>query len=125
MKRRAFLRTAAGTSLAVTAVESASADQEVPTEQSGAVAVDWLDGTPLSEAGVSWGVPWPRGKVRKDQCFTLTASDGKALPLQSWPLAYWPDGSLKWSGLATVAGAGGDRFSWLPEAPQATQDIRP
>ena len=107
MKRRAFLRTAAGTSLAVTAVESASADQEVPTEQSGAVAVHWLDGTPLSEAGVSWGVPWPRGKVRKDQSFTLTASDGKALPLQSWPLAYWPDGSLKWSGLATVTGAAG------------------
>ena len=26
--------------------------------------------------------------------------------MQTWPLAYWPDGSLKWSGFATVAGAG-------------------
>jgi len=26
--------------------------------------------------------------------------------VQSWPLAYWPDGSLKWSGLATVVPAG-------------------
>ena len=24
------------------------------------------------------------------------------LPLQSWPLAYWPDGSIKWTGFATV-----------------------
>jgi hypothetical protein len=25
------------------------------------------------------------------------------LPLQQWPLAYWPDGSIKWTGFATVA----------------------
>ncbi len=31
-----------------------------------------------------------------------------ALPLQAWPLAYWPDGSLKWSGFAAVASAGAD-----------------
>ncbi len=38
--------------------------------------------------------------------FNLTDAQGKALPLQSWPLAYWPDGSLKWSGLATIKPAG-------------------
>src|SRR5262249_33477167 len=37
------------------------------------------------------------------QAFVLTGPDGKPLPLQSWPLAYWPDGSLKWSAFATVA----------------------
>jgi hypothetical protein len=42
--------------------------------------------------------------VPKDQAFTLTTDDGKPVPVQSWPLAYWPDGSLKWSGFATVAG---------------------
>ena len=36
----------------------------------------------------------PRGTVRKEQTFTLTTADGKALPLQNWPLAYWPDGSM-------------------------------
>ena len=70
-----------------------------------AVAVGWLGGNPPPiESGVSWGVPWPRGTVRKDQTFTLTTADGKALPLQNWPLAYWPDGSMKWIGFATVAG---------------------
>ncbi len=70
------------------------------------VAVNWLDRAPPAvDAGVSFGVPWPQGAVTRDQAFTLTAS-GKTLPVQSWPLAYWPDGSVKISGLATVAPAG-------------------
>ncbi|MEO7414318.1 MAG: Tat pathway signal sequence domain protein [Opitutaceae bacterium] len=69
------------------------------------VQIGWLGGTaaPMS-TGVSWGVPWPKGAVPKDQKFSLTTADGKILPLQTWPLAYWPDGSLKWSGFASVAG---------------------
>ena len=68
------------------------------------VTVNWLGGTPAPAAtGVSWGVPWPKGAVAKAQGFTVTAPDGKALPVQTWPLAYWPDGSVKWSGFATVA----------------------
>ena len=107
MRRRTFLSsTAAG--LALAAAEPADSEQAAAAEQPGTVSVHWLDGAPpLAETGLSWGVPWPRGAVRKDQTFTLTAADGKALPLQSWPLAYWPDGSLKWSGLATVTGAAG------------------
>ena len=35
----------------------------------------------------------------------LTAGN-KQFPLQSWPLAYWPDGSIKWNGFATVVPAG-------------------
>ncbi|MGK0190690.1 MAG: hypothetical protein ACI9R3_006520, partial [Verrucomicrobiales bacterium] len=69
------------------------------------VVADWLGGAaPAAPTGVSWGVPWPRGAVARDQVFALTTADGKALPAQSWPMAYWPDGSLKWSGFATVAG---------------------
>ena len=69
------------------------------------VSLNWLDQSPPSlPQGVSWGVPWPRGKVPKDQAFSLKTAAGKTLPLQSWPLAYWPDGSVKWIGFATVAG---------------------
>jgi hypothetical protein len=49
----------------------------------------------LAQAGVKNGTA--RGMVE----FT---ADGKAIPVQTWPLAYWPDGSLKWSGIATVVG---------------------
>src|SRR5690606_37158597 len=38
-----------------------------------------------------------------DQTFALTADDGTSVPVQSWPLAYWPDGSLKWSAHALAA----------------------
>lgn len=30
----------------------------------------------------------------------MKTPDGRTAPVQSWPLAYWPDGSLKWSGHA-------------------------
>ena len=90
--------------------------------EGGGVAVGWLGGAgPALDSGVSWGVPWARGTVRKEQTFTLAAADGKALPLESWPLAYWPDGSLKWSGFATVAPArAGGPFRLTPGASPAT-----
>lgn len=70
------------------------------------VEITWLGGTaaPLG-AGLSWGVPWPKGAVPKNQSFALATAGGQALPLQTWPLAYWPDGSVKWTGCATVAPA--------------------
>ncbi len=70
-----------------------------------AATLDWLDKTPPpAPVGVTWGTPWARGTITKDQAFALTTPDGKSLPLQSWPLAYWPDGSIKWTAFATVAG---------------------
>ncbi|WP_195763478.1 exo-rhamnogalacturonan lyase family protein [Duganella guangzhouensis] len=66
----------------------------------GETLLQWLDGAPESFQGATWGVPWPQGRVPADAQFALrplaaTARDGAAV--QSWPLAYWPDGSLKWS----------------------------
>ncbi|MCC5833117.1 MAG: Tat pathway signal sequence domain protein [Opitutales bacterium] len=78
-------------------VPLAAADNEVP--------VRWIDDAPPSQAtGISWGVPWPRGEVQPDESFSLQSASGESLPLQSWPMAYWPDGTLKWTGFATVAG---------------------
>jgi hypothetical protein len=74
--------------------------------------VRWLDGRPSSVAqGVTWGTPWPRGKQRQEKNFALRdQATNNLLPLQSWPLAYWPDGSLKWTAHALPpaeqAGAG-------------------
>jgi len=70
------------------------------------VPIHWLGETasPLS-AGASFGVPWPRGAVKATQTFALTRGDGRSLPIQSWPLAFWPDGSVKWTGVATALDA--------------------
>jgi PcRGLX-like protein central beta sandwich domain/PcRGLX-like protein C-terminal alpha/alpha toroid domain/PcRGLX-like N-terminal RIFT barrel domain len=71
------------------------------------VTLDWLGGTPPAvPAGVSWGVPWPKGALAPGQALVLKAADGKTVPLQTWTLASWPDGSVKWSGEAIAAGAG-------------------
>ena len=68
----------------------------------------WLEDAPGMPVGVSWGIPWKQGEVKTTQVFELKAADGAVLPVQTWPMAYWPDGSVKWSGVATsVAGEQG------------------
>jgi hypothetical protein len=104
---------------------SAAAIEPEPQPQSNTTLnIAWLGGAaPGIETGVSWGVPWPRGAVRPEQAFALSANDGKALPLQSWPLAYWPDGSIKFTGFATVTGATGP-FRLAPGTPAATSAVK-
>ena len=66
----------------------------------------WLDGKPPAAlTGATWGTPWPRGKHPEGTAFALRTSGGEAVPVQSWPLAMWPDGSLKWTGHALSANA--------------------
>lgn len=105
---KTFLRLSAALVLTGCTVLAAN-DQAAP----GAQAV-WLGNVPAPvESGVSFGVPWPKGAIQKSQNFTLTA-DGKVLPAHTWPLAYWPDGSVKWTGVATIAGPGSTAFSLAP-----------
>ena len=67
----------------------------------------WLEGqVPAVVNGATWGVPWPRGKYSKDTAFALATAAGEAVPVQSWPLAWWPDSSLKWTAHAVGAGTG-------------------
>ncbi|MBQ7214218.1 MAG: hypothetical protein IJS25_06780 [Bacteroidales bacterium] len=61
--------------------------------------------TGQAEEGITWGIPFQKGEIKKGQTFTLTADDGSVVPVESWPLAYWPDGSLKWVGFAAVSDA--------------------
>lgn len=59
----------------------------------------------MEQPGATLGVPWPRGTVKPDTLFGLRSTAGDDIPVQSWPLATWPDGSLKWTGHAVSAGA--------------------
>ncbi|PTQ69090.1 Tat pathway signal sequence domain protein [Pseudomonas sp. GV071] len=68
-------------------------------------ALHWLAGqAPQAFAGVTWGTPWAQGSVPAGSDFELRDSAGAVQPLQSWPLAWWPDGSLKWSAHALAPG---------------------
>ncbi len=81
----------------------------------------WLEGgTPGEAFGSTWGVPWPPGQLPATQSFSLTTAAGADVPVQSWPIGYWPDGSLKWSAHAigaTVPAA--ERYVLAPGTPAA------
>ena len=53
----------------------------------------------------------------------LTTASGTRLGVQTWPVAYWPDGSVKWTGhaLAAIPGLAGP----LTLTPLATPDSAP
>ncbi|BFO19947.1 Tat pathway signal sequence domain protein [Streptomyces sp. KM77-8] len=73
----------------------------------GPVTLDWLEDGGLGAApGSTVGVPWPKGAHRGDRTFALTDAAGRSVPVQSWPLAHWPDGSLKWTAHAVSSGSG-------------------
>src|SRR5262245_13928411 len=103
--RRDFVRTAALAAAAARAVASVrAADAPAATATSASSAqptMRWIDGAaPSAPVGTTWGVPWPRGEHARNTSFALRSAGGDAVPVQSWPLAYWPDGSLKWTGHA-------------------------
>ena len=114
--RREFLRDAAlvggvvavggvGGEVAVGQARKKVAPAAAPLPAVAPVGLGWLgDKAPLVAAGVSWGVPWARGMMARDRGVTVQAG-GRVLATQSWPLAFWPDGSVKWTGLAIAANA--------------------
>lgn len=92
-------------SLLVLALAALTSSRLLSQGASAGAPIRWLaDAPPALTAGVAFGVPWTRGSVRPGQAFVLRTAAGRELPVQAWPLAYWPDGSVKWSGIATVAG---------------------
>lgn len=112
ISRRNFLKTA---SLLVTPAGAlnASAATAATGRTLPATPLRWLAGSaPASFRGASFGIPWPRGALREIAPAGFSLADG--FPLQSWPMARWPDGSLKWTGHA-LAPSGDDRA--LPENP--------
>ncbi|MFJ3673291.1 Tat pathway signal sequence domain protein [Streptomyces sp. NPDC090106] len=116
LSRRSLLTTAAtGTAAAFVAssaagtAHAAPSVKDTPVDAQGhdPVPLHWLEGdTPAAlTGGATWGVPWPRGAFATGQPFALTTADGKDVPVQSWPTAWWPDGSLKWTAHAVSADA--------------------
>jgi hypothetical protein len=72
-----------------------------------AVHLNWLSETPSLPVGVTWGIPWPEGELRRGERFVLAGAGDEGeerIPVQTWPTAYWPDGSVKWTAHAASIG---------------------
>jgi len=109
MNRREFLKrggVAASLPLSFQALSSGcttSGLAAAPQRQTGRLS--WLEGQePAARAGTTWGQPWAKAELSAQDQLCLRAEDGQAVPLQSWPTAYWPDGSIKWTAHAVPAG---------------------
>ncbi|MCR4583200.1 MAG: DUF6250 domain-containing protein [Prevotella sp.] len=75
--------------------------------QTTGVPLHWVTNTSLGEddsvnCPVSFGVPFAQGELKDVSLLAL--SDGSAT--DNWVNATWPDGSVKWAGMAAVVPAG-------------------
>ncbi len=104
ISRREFI---AASAFASAALSEAASSQTNPRQSTPVLSEEtfangawchWLDDrAPDVATGVTWGMPWPRSKHSPRTQFSMRDRSGKRVPLQTWPLAYWPDGSLKWT----------------------------
>ena len=99
---------------AVPAVSLLDNIQPAAAAEASEVKLSWLEGKPTTAAVTTWGTPWPKGVVPANQSFALKSADGADVPLQSWPTAYWPDGSLKWSAHAIAVDAPAESYTLGP-----------
>jgi len=110
LTRREFVRkttlVAAATQLATALRSAEPAVATAPVETADPDVLLWVEGgAPSLMPGTTWGRAWARGIHGRDTAFALKSGAGVGVPLQSWPLAYWPDGSLKWTAHAIPADA--------------------
>jgi len=102
-------------------VAARQVNSQVQEEQS--VSLKWLDAASATglTMGVTWGVPWHRGQLARHEKLELLNEQGDIVLVQSWPTAFWPDGSVKWTAhAAELANAGKERYV-LKKADQARE----
>jgi hypothetical protein len=125
LTRRDAVKMTAG---AMLAAGSAPVTAGTTAAKAAPVTTQWLGGdAPEADFALTWGVPWARGTLKPGAPLAGSTSDGAAVPLQSWTLAYWPDGSVKWTGHAASGRlpAGGVRVApGKPSLPAAPVSVR-
>ncbi len=121
--RRTALATAATSLLTPLPAAPVGRSAATPPWQPGTAPVRWLDGVvPAVQPGVTWGVPWPRGEQARATTFALLTAEGASVPVQTWPLAFWPDGSLKWTAHAIPGDAmASAHYTLTPGQPAAAK----
>lgn len=74
------------------------------------VPLAWVGEAPESEVAVTFGVPFDRGALTTPPSLSL-ASGAELLPTESWTLAFWPDGSVKWAAVSGTIPAGSQNLT--------------
>ena len=74
------------------------------------VPLQWIGEKPAMDKAVSWGVPFGEGVLKADALLKLTTDKGQEVTIDSWPLAYWPDGSVKWCAVSGIIPGNTDKL---------------
>ncbi|MBQ7571466.1 MAG: hypothetical protein IJT19_04430 [Bacteroidaceae bacterium] len=75
------------------------------------VPLHWIGSAPAEAQPVTLGIPFDKGEIPLSRVGHIVA-DGQQLPTDFWPLAYWPDGSVKWGAAAVVVPAGAQSLTF-------------
>lgn len=75
---------------------------ECSSQETSEIPLHWIGHTPQQNKAVSLGVPFNEGELYPEHTLQLMTDKGEMLPTDTWALAYWPDGSVKWKGIAGV-----------------------
>ncbi len=75
------------------------------------VPLHWIGETPGQAQAVSFGVPFDEGEVSPESALHLVTASGEEIPTDAWTLASWPDGSVKWKGIAGVVPGGSETLT--------------
>ena len=86
----------------------------------------FIGGQPLTDTPASFGIPFLQGELSPDAAISLHDANGNAIPSDCRPLAYWPDGSVKWAGVDALIPQSADTisFSTTTKKEHAAQTIR-
>lgn len=74
------------------------------------IPLQWIGTTPAKDKPVSWGIPFGEGVLKADALLKLTTDKGQEVTIDSWPLAYWPDGSVKWCAVSGIIPGNTDKL---------------
>lgn len=85
----------------------------IPLGTRAQVPLHWIGDIPSQDQPVTLGIPFDQGEMKSTQSGAVVA-DGQTLPTDFWPLAYWPDGSVKWGAVASVVPGGSRDISFRP-----------
>ncbi len=85
------------------------------------VQLGWVGNTPALDVPVSFGVPFAQGQLLPDNKVNVTTRTHAQVPADFWPLAYWPDGSVKWGGFAAVVPANTEKVQLAIERGKQTK----
>lgn len=88
------------------------------------VPLHWIGKAPGSKKPVTFGVPFDEKTLMPTERMELTSKSNGVIDSDQWPLAFWPDGSVKWLGVAATIPANSGKLTLNP-AEKKRKTVKP